>query len=234
MSLYTVYTNVNKMMSNRGYKVVTLSQEEFKKRTKGDKSLFTFLYKTLRLRTIVVSYLLPSIDQPEHADPSLSKLNEDYEKITNMYREDRLDRIIFITNKQLKSNAKIVMTETKLKITFFNETNFFFNLVDHTYYSPHVRLTSTDIDNLLLDLRLSSKEKLNLAKKFPLLLNSDAVARYFDFQPGDVIKIVRNGELPSFRIVVDNSILIQHIKDKEYEEREKEIAALEQSSTMTE
>ena len=69
------------------------------------------------------------------------------------------------------------------------ETEYFFlkefqyDLTELHYYVPHEKIEQND---LIHEIKLKYKNSI------PILLKSDPVSRYFGFQRGDFIKIVRN------------------------------------------
>lgn len=64
-----------------------------------------------------------------------------------------------------------------------------YDLTKHVLYCPHERLTSG------LNLNPAA------VKKFPVLLKTDAVCRYFHFQKGDIIRIRRPEGIIVYRVV---------------------------------
>ena len=64
------------------------------------------------------------------------------------------------------------------------------NITKHKWVPQHIKLEQEEINQLMEQYSLKSKNQL------PILLQSDAIARYFNFKPGDVIKIpTSNGSL---------------------------------------
>ena len=64
------------------------------------------------------------------------------------------------------------------------------NITKHKWVPQHIKLEQDEINQLMEQYSLKSKNQL------PILLQSDAIARYFNFKSGDVIKIpTSNGSL---------------------------------------
>ena len=64
------------------------------------------------------------------------------------------------------------------------------NITKHKWVPQHIKLEQEEINLLMEQYSLKSKNQL------PILLQSDAIARYFNYKPGDVIKIpTSNGSL---------------------------------------
>ena len=60
---------------------------------------------------------------------------------------------------------------------------FMFNPTKHSLVPKHTKLPEDEINDIVKYYALSSKNQL------PIILKDDAIVRYYNFKPGDVIKI---------------------------------------------
>ena len=83
----------------------------------------------------------------------------------------------------------------------FHYKNLSFDITKHKLVSPHIKITSkNEISRIKKELKIDSLIKL------PVLLRTDAVAKFYHFRKGDLIKIIRpsigNFKHEVYRIVV--------------------------------
>jgi len=120
-----------------------------------------------------------------------SKLN--IEKIKQYLQELEMANIvnaIIIYDDVITSSCKKIL-ECMVRFTFetFTCNEMQYDLTEHILYSPHEKLSKEQVSHL------------GCTKKFPILLKSDAVCRYFHFQKGNVIRITRKNGIVIYRIV---------------------------------
>jgi DNA-directed RNA polymerase subunit H (RpoH/RPB5) len=106
--------------------------------------------------------------------------------------ELKINHAIIIYSESATPMAKnIVESAGEKKIELFHVSELYYNITKHRFACPHIRL--------------SKKEALVFKKtygvKHATLLTSDAIAKFYNFSRGDVIKIVRRGGYVGWRIV---------------------------------
>jgi len=99
---------------------------------------------------------------------------------------------IIIYNQMITSSTKKIF-EHMIKFTFeiFHLNELQYNITKHCLYFPHSKLSLEDIQ----------KMKSNILKQLPIILKSDPVCRYFSFDKGDVLKIIRPNNTIIYRVV---------------------------------
>lgn len=101
--------------------------------------------------------------------------------------------IIIYKNKITSSVNKIRSNIYHLTIELFSFSNLLFNITKHCLYHPHIILNTSD-KNMFIK---------KYGKQIPKILINDSVVRYFNFQIGDILKIIRKNNYISYRIVVN-------------------------------
>jgi len=71
----------------------------------------------------------------------------------------------------------------------------------HVLVKPHIKLNPAEVDELLQRYKIQSQPQ-----QLPKLYRTDRIAQHFNFQLGDVVKIVNVAAPPDFRIVVDRPV----------------------------
>ena len=108
------------------------------------------------------------------------------EKIV-LLNDINLNHCIIIYGSSVTSMAKkLVENLVEKKFELFTQDELQYNITHHRLVPKHIKLS--DIEGKQF------KQKYGL--KFPVLLKTDPVSRFYNFQKGDVIKIIRqnNGE----------------------------------------
>jgi DNA-directed RNA polymerase subunit H (RpoH/RPB5) len=77
-------------------------------------------------------------------------------------------------------------------LEFFLSDELLINITKHSYV-PHHSLTEQNE---------SLRIKKEYGKHLPYILQSDAMCRFYDFQKGSVIKIIRRNDIVAYRLVV--------------------------------
>jgi len=102
--------------------------------------------------------------------------------------------IVIYTESVTPMTKKLVANSVDIKIELFTQEELQYNITKHRLVPLHVRLSTEDGKEF--------KKKYGL--KFQAILRTDPISRFYGYQRGDVIKIVRtNGEnkFVSYRIV---------------------------------
>ena len=78
-------------------------------------------------------------------------------------------------------------------ITFelFSLDNLQYNITKHRYVRPHIKLTKSEQEEF----------RQKMGTDIPLLLKTDPICRFYNFEKGDIIKIIRKDNFISYRIV---------------------------------
>ena len=85
---------------------------------------------------------------------------------------------------------KLIENSFDVKIELFKLDEVQFNITTHILVPIHIKLTDVD----------ATKFKDLYGIKFPTILKTDPIARFYNYQKGDVIKIVRSSEYVTYRI----------------------------------
>ena len=99
---------------------------------------------------------------------------------------------ILVYGDSITSSARKVMN-TLPNITFelFSLDNLQYNITKHRYVRPHIKLTKSEQEEF----------RHKMGTDIPLLLKSDPICRFYNFEKGDIIKIIRKDNFISYRIV---------------------------------
>jgi len=102
--------------------------------------------------------------------------------------------IVIYTDNVTATTKKLVENSVDLKIELFTQEELQYNITKHRLVPEHIRLETND----------ANKFKKEYGLKHPVLLRSDPVCRFYSFNRGDIIKIVRKidgNEFITYRIV---------------------------------
>jgi DNA-directed RNA polymerase I, II, and III subunit RPABC1 len=102
--------------------------------------------------------------------------------------------IVIYTDNVTSTARKALITSLEYKIELFTLIELQFNLTKHRLVPEHVPLSKIEVKNFKIKYN-------NKWGKFPIILKSDPVSRFYDFGRGDIIKIIRQGGYTSYRIV---------------------------------
>ena len=89
------------------------------------------------------------------------------------------------------STRKVLEHLHKFRIELFSSKEFRYCLIDHRFYCPHRRLPPDEAEEI----------KNTFGTNLPVLLRTDAVARYFHFTKNDIIEVTRKNDSIAYRIV---------------------------------
>ena len=120
------------------------------------------------------------------------KLNINNIKEYIQLKKDINHIILVYTNAITSAAKKSIKFYINKEIELFNKNQILpFPLTDHILVPKHEK-----IDKKMLTPKLKDFTKLSK------LLKTDAIVRYFNFKPGDVIKITRRSGIIAYRLVV--------------------------------
>lgn len=90
---------------------------------------------------------------------------------------------IIVYKDSLTPTAKKVMSSSDMVLELFTEEELQFNITKHRLVPKHEKLSEQE----------ASAFKETFGNKFPTILRSDPISRFYGYSRGDVIKITRNG-----------------------------------------
>ena len=102
------------------------------------------------------------------------------------------DYIIVYENQITSTCNRIISDLFQYNIELFCLEDFLFDFTELYYYIPHERVKNQEKINEL-------RERYDT--KFPILLSSDPVCKYFGFKKNDIIKVIRSDKEIAYRIV---------------------------------
>lgn len=99
---------------------------------------------------------------------------------------------IVIYSKSITPPAKKLISErTKYKIEVFKDTELKYNITKHRLVPQHILLNPTE----------TKKFKKQHSIKFSSMYTSDPVARFYNYKPGNIIKILRKDGSIGYRVI---------------------------------
>jgi DNA-directed RNA polymerase I, II, and III subunit RPABC1 len=103
-----------------------------------------------------------------------------------------LKHAIIVYNNTITPQAnKTIATLPNMEIEIFLERSLLYNITKHRLVPEHVNLSPAET--------LIFKKKYGI--KLPVIKRTDAISRFYNYKPGDVIKITRNDGIVAYRIV---------------------------------
>ena len=208
--LFNIKRNQLKMIKNRGYNIDAeewilddnLTSHMFIKKLisiYGEtapnqyRNLLTSIYKHDENKKIIVSFV--GIAEFSNKQISIDSI----EKIIESMITNDTDCLIIInaTLSSAANNRLNCITESKIQI--LNEDELLFNLIDHIFVPKYELLTKEEAAKLTSSLTFNKKV-------YPILLSSDPIYRYYNYNSGDIIKIYEeynlllSGQEYSYRI----------------------------------
>lgn len=99
---------------------------------------------------------------------------------------------ILVYYDNITSSAKRVLTNLP-NITFelFSLDDLQYNITKHVYARPHIKLTAEEQKVFIQ----------KMGQDIPVLQKNDPMCRFYNFDKGDIIKIIRKNNFVSYRIV---------------------------------
>ena len=128
-----------------------------------------------------------------------SDLVETLKKVVGTYKDENINLILLLREKENSTVTKELERKQYENVEIFLKKNMMFNITHHIYVPKHFVLTEEESEEIV--------SKFNTPKiKFPKILKSDPVARYFALKSGMMFKILRKspevGESISYRYCV--------------------------------
>ena len=158
---YTISDKYNKLSEiDMNYLINNDSLDMIGEKSNGEKIFVKFI----NMIRIKVSYLQTIIDE----------IRKTYTNTT----------IVFITKSKPSSIIKKIESRGTNNVQVFYLKRLQVNPISHSLVPLHIKISNEDTEKVLIKYNLLTKGQL------PVLLQSDAVARYYNFKKDDVIKII--------------------------------------------
>ena len=191
-TIIQIVKNTKLMLINRGFDEALINttlpvgylKEFIKKFRNGDPCLDIFVQDTDDNRCVYVHFIY-ELKKSDNA----GLLEKMYHITSESHSMTENDGVVFVILSDINENTQEQFNELENKIpniTIFKYKSLMFNLIDHEYVPKHERITEKNTEKLKLDLMINDLEKL------PIIHKTDAVCRYYNFKPGDVIKVTRD------------------------------------------
>jgi len=121
------------------------------------------------------------------------KVNNDriQEYITKMRNSDFNHAIVLYNDSVTPMAQKVVDELEGIRIELFQMKSLRYNITKHRLVPKHTLLTRAEMK--------AFKEQ--FGTKIPVLLHTDPIARFYDFQKSDIVKVERNNGYVCYRIV---------------------------------
>ncbi|GFP92450.1 DNA-directed RNA polymerase v subunit 5c [Phtheirospermum japonicum] len=100
--------------------------------------------------------------------------------------KEMLDRVILILQGKMNSHAQKVLGEYPVKVETFQITELLANITMHFLVPKHEILSPQEKEKLLKKHDIEDKQ-------LPMMLENDAVARYYGLEKGQVVKVTYSG-----------------------------------------
>ncbi|KAJ7949335.1 putative DNA-directed RNA polymerase II [Quillaja saponaria] len=114
-------------------------------------------------------------------------------------KKENLHRLILIVQSKMNSFARKELANCPLKVDIFHIDDLLVNITKHVLQPKHEILNAEEQKMLLLKYKLEDKQ-------LPYMLETDAIARYYALEKGQVVKITYKdgivGSLETYRCVV--------------------------------
>ena len=175
MTKSPVCQTIFEMLEQRGYKNIKFKDEknDIIVGDKGKKSIQVFITDIIKFNT------------------------EKTQEYINIMQENNIYHSIIVYKKFVTTTAKKNINklplndEVNIKIELFCEDELIFNITKHRLQPTFKLLTqkeNTDFKN-------------KYGKKIPIMLTCDPISKFYNYKPGDIIKIIKSNGYVSYRIV---------------------------------
>ena len=182
-----IITNFVKMLYNRNYFGDSNLNDLIKSGINNFTNYKTFIkYNNEIFHLIIIPYKLNTI-----------KKTEDIENFLN----SNDDKKIFVV---LSGSTKIEKQILEYKKTeVFNDVDLLVNIIDNNLIPKHILLSDEEANNILTEYKINKKN-------LPCILSADRIAKYYNIEPGQIVKIIRPsitaGEEIIYRVCINGKI----------------------------
>jgi len=196
-NLYKIYTNVCKMLYERGYEKVEIMEFElFKTLGKNELTIRTKTREDYKIQKGKINVYFPE-DETVGIKPIKAYKNE--------IIEDNIDRAIIIIKDKItpfaksEIQAKSANPEENKIIEFFYESELIFNKIEHSLVPKHEQLSPEEKDMVLKEYKIKEVQ-------LPKILIDDPISKYYGLLLNDVVKITRpsetSGMYTNYRLII--------------------------------
>ena len=165
------YETCLELLHQRGYEIIDQTDEQIIGLKKGGKQIVAFIANTPKF--------------------NVEKMQE---YISTMKKIDILHSIIVYKDNATPVAKKVIEESNDMTIELFQEDELQYNITKH-YLVPKHELAFEKGTKKCKEFR----EK--YSDKFPILLKTDAITRFYGYNKGDIIKVTRKGGNVMYRIV---------------------------------
>ena len=89
------------------------------------------------------------------------------------------------------SAKKVISNLPTITFELFALDDLQYNITNHIYARPHIKLTPSEYAEFVQ----------KMGQDIPVLQKNDPMCRFYNFDKGDIIKIIRKNDFVSYRIV---------------------------------
>lgn len=194
--LNEIKTNLIKMFSNRGFINKDNTNKYIEKLIKDDnddqeyiisldnETNYNTTIKNKKLFIKIFDYKITSINKNSPIGEFISKFDSEY-------------KILIVQDINQKSENIIDSYSTQSEV--FKISQLMINIVDHVLVPKHIVLSKEETDKVLEAYRAKKRDMM-------LIRTTDAVAKYYNMKPGEIVKIIRPSimtvEAPAYRLVI--------------------------------
>ena len=108
-----------------------------------------------------------------------------------MHKMEYKHCIIIYSGSSTPMATKLADSSVEIEIELFTEAELQYNITKHRLVPLHRKLPDEEAEQF----------KKTYGLKFPVILRTDPISRFYHYKRGDVIKIERKGGFISYRIV---------------------------------
>lgn len=106
--------------------------------------------------------------------------------LTQIVNKESLHRVILILQSKMNHHARKIMYEYSVKVETFHITDLLVNITKHVLMQKNEVLTAEEKRKLLKKYNIEDNQ-------IPRILETDAIARYYGLEKGQVVKVTHNG-----------------------------------------
>lgn len=182
-----IITNFVKMLYNRNYFSNSDLNDLIKSGINNFANYKTFIkYNNEVFHLIIIPYKLNTI-----------KKTEDIENFLNSNDDKKIFVILSGSTKIEKQILEYKKTEV------FNDVDLMVNIIDNNLIPKHILLSDEEANNILTEYKINKKN-------LPCILSADRIAKYYNIEPGQIVKIIRPsitaGEEIIYRVCINGKI----------------------------
>lgn len=124
--------------------------------------------------------------------PNIVKVNVVRAIAAKIYNSN-LSRLILVVQNKMTNQALKALDLLSIKVEVFQITDLLVNITKHELRPKHQLLTNKEKQNLLKKYSINEKQ-------LPRMLETDAIARYYGLEKGQVVKVTYTGDLTQLHV----------------------------------